>query len=471
MRSTGSTGGDRRYIRSRPRTAPRARGGPIDPRRTLIRRARRPPAEPAASRRSRPAASAPRRCGTPSSTSACRRSARASWRPRSSTGWSRSTRSHVCVCETCFLVQLEEYVAPERDLHASTPTSRPTPTAGSSTRGATPSMMIERFGLGRARASSSSSPATTATCCSTSSRAGIPVLGIEPAAQRRRGRGRAQGVPHARRVLRRARRRAELRRRRRSGRPDRSATTCSPRCPDLNDFVGGHRRSCSRPTGVVTIEFPHLLRLIEENQFDTIYHEHFSYFSLATVERIFAAHGLDGLRRRGAADPRRLAAHLRAATPTTRRRRSPSASARCATRESAAGCDDLGDYRALRRAGRGDQARAARVPDRRASRAGKRVVGYGAPGKGNTLLNYCGIRTDFLDYTVDRNPYKQGSFLPGHAHPDPSRPSGSRETRPGLRADPAVEPARRDRRRSWPTSASGAASSSCPDPGCRGPTR
>jgi hypothetical protein len=180
-------------------------------------------------------------------------------------------------------------------------------------------------------------------------------------------------------------------------------------------------------TGVVTIEFPHLMRLTEDNQFDTIYHEHFFYFSLMTAERIFAAHGLRLF------DVEELSTHggsLRiygchadnpAQAQTVRYRE-------LMQREKAASYDRLETYAAF----------AERVKETKrklleflieAKRKGKTIVGYGAPGKGNTLLNYCGIRTDFLDYTVDRNPYKQGKFLPG-THIPIYHPDRIRETQP-----------------------------------------
>jgi hypothetical protein len=180
--------------------------------------------------------------------------------------------------------------------------------------------------------------------------------------------------------------------------------------PDINSFVGGMKLLLA-PGGTVTMEFPHLVRLMDENQFDTIYHEHFSYFSLLAVERIFAAHGLRVF------DVEELWTHggslriwARHADETARPVTARVVDLR--TREERAGLRDMATY------GRFEER--VRETKRKlldfligAKRAGKRVVGYGAPGKGNTLLNYCGIRTDFLDFTVDRNPYKHGRFTPG----------------------------------------------------------
>jgi len=181
------------------------------------------------------------------------------------------------------------------------------------------------------------------------------------------------------------------------------------------------------PRGVITMEFPHLTRLVAENQFDTIYHEHFSYFSLLSVGQIFAEHGLtiydvDELETHGGS-LRIYACHaedpLRPITPRVDALR---------VHESEAGLDQLNYY--------ADFAEQVRETKRKlldfliaAKRAGKSIAGYGAPGKGNTLLNYCGIRTDFLDYTVDRNPYKHGKFLPG-THIPIHPPERIRETRP-----------------------------------------
>lgn len=196
--------------------------------------------------------------------------------------------------------------------------------------------------------------------------------------------------------------------------------------PDLNDFVGGARQLL-KPRGVMTAEFPHLLRTLEQNQFDQIYHEHFSYFSFTTIERVFAAHGLTLF------DVEELPTHggslrifARHASDESRpvEKRVPELWAR----EDAAGITKLDRYDRF-----AEQARKVKRDLLafliEAKRAGKSIVGYGAPGKGNTLLNYCGIRSDFLDYTVDRSTYKQGKFLPG-THIPIFAPERISETRP-----------------------------------------
>jgi SAM-dependent methyltransferase len=179
--------------------------------------------------------------------------------------------------------------------------------------------------------------------------------------------------------------------------------------PDLNDFVRGVSILLA-PTGTATFEFPHLSRLIEGLQYDTIYHEHFSYFSLFTIREIFAAHGLavtdvEELKSHGGS-LRVYARHASAGTP-------PSAAVvELIEREECEGLRDPERY--ARFASDVEASKRALLKfliDRRES--GRRVAGYGAPGKGNTLLNYCGIRTDLIEYTVDRSTYKHGRFTPG----------------------------------------------------------
>jgi 2-polyprenyl-3-methyl-5-hydroxy-6-metoxy-1,4-benzoquinol methylase len=196
--------------------------------------------------------------------------------------------------------------------------------------------------------------------------------------------------------------------------------------PDLNDFIGGLKLLLSR-RGVITMEFPHLLRLMEENQFDTIYHEHFSYFSFITVERVFAGHGLTIF------DVQELPTHggsLRiyarhdddAAQPVNENVR------RMRQEEERRGFARPESYSSFSEQVRETKRKLLDFLIE-AKRDGKSVVGYGAPAKGNTLLNYCGIRTDFLDYTVDLSPHKQGLYLPGTRIPIHS-PEKIKETRP-----------------------------------------
>lgn len=253
--------------------------------------------------------------------------------------------------------------------------------------------------------------------------AGIPCLGVEPAANVARA-AEAQGVASlvkffgaaTARELAATGRQADLL----------LGNNVLAHVPDLNDFVEGLRIAL-KPGGAITMEFPHLLQLIRENQFDTIYHEHFSYLSLLTVRTIFAAHALRLF------DVERLPTHggsLRiyachegnAALPT-----GPAVPA-LVEEEQAAGLAGSEAYARF-----AEQVREAKRSLLefliRAKREGRTIVGYGAPAKGNTLLNYCGVRTDFIDYTVDRSPHKQGTYLPGTRIPVHA-PERIFETRP-----------------------------------------
>ena len=180
--------------------------------------------------------------------------------------------------------------------------------------------------------------------------------------------------------------------------------------PGLNDFVTG-MKILLKPTGVITMEFPHLQRLVDDRQFDTIYHEHFSYFSFITVEQVFAQHGLTLF------DVEELPTHggsLRIYGRHTEDISKPVSERVIALRERE---QRLG-YTSLELYNSFAEKVIATKRDIlefmiKAKREGKSIVGYGAPAKGNTLLNYCGIRTDMISYTVDRSPYKQAHLLPG----------------------------------------------------------
>jgi 2-polyprenyl-3-methyl-5-hydroxy-6-metoxy-1,4-benzoquinol methylase len=252
---------------------------------------------------------------------------------------------------------------------------------------------------------------------------GIPVLGIEPAANIAEVANRQKvptlvrffGEPLARELAD-AGKEADLI----------VANNVLAQVPDLNDFVKG-MKILLKPRGVVTIEFPHLMRTMQGMQFDQVYHEHFSYFSFTTAERVLAAHGLTVF------DVEELPTHggsLRIfARHTEDASRSVEARVRdLRSREAAAGLMRLEGYAQFADAVK-ETKRALLSFLIEAKNSGKAVVGYGAPGKGNTLLNYCGVRTDLVDYTVDRNPYKQGKFLPG-THIPIHHPDRIQETRP-----------------------------------------
>jgi hypothetical protein len=183
--------------------------------------------------------------------------------------------------------------------------------------------------------------------------------------------------------------------------------------PDVNDFVAG-MKLLLKETGVITMEFPHLVRLIAENQFDTIYHEHFSYFSFTTVRRIFAQHGIrlfdvEELPTHGGS-LRIYGCHSGAAHQDTKN------VGALLAKEAELGVETKEYYASFAENVR-ETKRALLEFLIDVKRKGKTVVGYGAPGKGNTLLNYCGIRRDFVDYTVDRSPHKQNNLLPGSRIP------------------------------------------------------
>ncbi len=196
--------------------------------------------------------------------------------------------------------------------------------------------------------------------------------------------------------------------------------------PGLNDFVKG-MNILLKPHGVITMEFPHLMRLVEENQFDTIYHEHFSYFSFITVNKVFAAQDLkifdvEELPTHGGS-LRIYICHAEDASKTVTGHVGD-----LIKKEKAAGFHNLQYYVSF-----GIKVKEAKRNILefmiKTKRQGKSMVGYGAPAKGNTLLNYCGIRTDFMDYTVDRSPHKQGLFLPG-THIPIYHPDKVKETKP-----------------------------------------
>jgi hypothetical protein len=196
--------------------------------------------------------------------------------------------------------------------------------------------------------------------------------------------------------------------------------------PALNDFVRG-LKVLLKPQGVITMEFPHLMRLMAENQFDTIYHEHFSYFSFYTVQKVFAAHGLtvfdvDELSTHGGS-LRIYCCHEGDSTKSIHPR-----VLELQHREEKEGLGQLEHYVSF-------SGRVTYVKRQlllfliSAKEAGKTIAAYGAPAKGNTLLNYCGIGSDFIDYTVDRSPHKQGKFLPG-THIPIDEPDAIKRTKP-----------------------------------------
>jgi SAM-dependent methyltransferase len=324
----------------------------------------------------------------------------------------------VYVCESCYLAQIEEYVSPEAIF---TEYAYFSSYADSWLRHAKSytEMMVERFGVG---------PDSLVVELASNDgyllqyfvEKGVPVLGVEPARNIARV-AIEKGIPTLVEFF--GEKTAE-----RLAAGGKKAdlivgNNVLAQVPGLNDFVKG-MKVLLKPRGIITVEFPHLVRLMEENQFDTIYHEHFSYFSFLSVEKIFAAHGLTLF------DVDELPTHGGSLRIYAGDATKPVASrvAELRSREEAVGLTQMPTYRAF----------SDKVQETKRKllafliqikREGKTVCGYGAPGKGNTLLNYCGIRTDFLDYTVDRNPYKQGKFTPG-THIPIFSPDKIRETHP-----------------------------------------
>jgi hypothetical protein len=322
---------------------------------------------------------------------------------------------HVYVCDRCWLVQLPEYVAPEQifdDQYAYFSSYVGALLENARTYA---DLMTSRFAL-NANSRVVEVASNDGYLLQYFVKKGVPVLGIEPTANTA-AEGVKKGVPSVQRFF---------------GRKTASEVRAShgpadlllgnnvlAHVPDINDFVGG-LKTLLAPAGVITMEFPQLLHLIEQNYFDTIYHEHFSYLSFTTVETIFAKHGLtlfdvDEVPLHGGSIriyARHAANNSKPVDPRV---------AAMKSRENAAGHDRLDYY-----LGYGERVKATKrklvsfLVD--AKNRGKSIAAYGAPGKSTTLLNYCGIGTDFLDYTVDRSPHKQGNFMPGTRipirHPD-----------------------------------------------------
>ena len=328
---------------------------------------------------------------------------------------------HAYVCEKCFLVQLEEFVSPENIFNEYAYFSSYSDSWVEHMRRYA-DQVAERLGLG---------PHSQVVEVASNDgyllqhfvKKGIPVLGIEPAVNVARV-AIDKGIPTLVKFF------GEETARELASEGWKADLLCGAnvlaQVPRPNDFVKG-LRLLLRSTGTITIEFPHLVRLMAENQFDTIYHEHFSYFSLLSSEQLFARHDLtifdvEEIPTHGGS-LRIWARHAEdASRPVTERL------LRLRDREVELGLKRLDTYARF-----GEQVAETKRKLMTfliaAKGAGKRIAGYGAPGKGNTLLNYCGIRTDFIDFTVDRSVYKQGKFLPGTRIPI-FPPEKIREARP-----------------------------------------
>jgi hypothetical protein len=326
------------------------------------------------------------------------------------------------VCDRCFLVQLEEFETPERIFSDYAYFSSYSVSWVEHARRYA-EQMIESLALGP-KSQVVEIASNDGYLLRHFHERGIPVLGVEPAANvaeeaivkgiptlvRFFGRGTARSIAEGRR--------ADLL----------LGNNVLAHVPDLNDFVAGMKELLA-PRGTITMEFPHLMRLMEDNQWDTIYHEHFSYFSFLTASRVFAAHGLrlfdvEELTTHGGSLRVYGAHHDDPSKPESPR------ALELRERERAAGYERLATYTGYGARVEADKRRILQFLIELKNER-RRVVGYGAPAKGNTLLNYCGVRRDFLDYTVDLNPYKQGRLLPG-SHIPIRAPQAIREDRPDV---------------------------------------
>jgi SAM-dependent methyltransferase len=329
---------------------------------------------------------------------------------------------HALACDRCFLVQLEEFETPETIFSDYAYFSSYSTSWLQHCR-AYAEMAIERFELG---------PGSQVVELASNdgyllqyfAERGVPVLGVEPGANVAEV-ARERGIPTEVEFFGQevatslaARRQADLL----------IGNNVLAHVPDLNDFVAGMHELLA-PDGVITMEFPHLERLIEERQFDTIYHEHFSYFSLLTSRRVFAAHGLrifdvDEVPTHGGS-LRIYAAHADSAAHPV-----GDAIHTLEAREERAGLTDIATYVSF---GQAVQQEKREILESLIGlkNEGKTIVGYGAPAKGNTLLNFCGIGTEFIEFTTDRSPHKQGRFLPG-SHIPIRAPEEIERTRPDV---------------------------------------
>mgnify|MGYP001573239038 FL=1 len=315
----------------------------------------------------------------------------------------------VYVCNNCYLVQLDEYESPEkifRDYpyfssysqiwlkHAKDYVDK----------------MINRFGINN-RSSVVEIASNDGYLLQYFVEKSVPVLGIEPAANVAEV-ARKKGIPtevsffgtEVAKKLAKEGKSADLL----------LGNNVLAHVPNLNDFVKG-LKLLLKPQGVITMEFPHLMRLMEETQFDTIYHEHLSYFSFLTVEKIFSAHGLTVF------DAEELATHggslrIYACHKADKTKNNSRRSLELKQREIDAGYTNINHYLTFNETVAALKRSILKYLIQ-LKEDGKTIVGYGAPAKGNTLLNYCGIGTDFIDYTVDKNPHKQGHYLPGSRIP------------------------------------------------------
>jgi len=328
---------------------------------------------------------------------------------------------HAWVCEKCKLVQLEEFETPA-EIFSDYAYFSSYSESWLRHAEAYVEMMCGRFGFG-AKSKVVEIASNDGYLLQYFKRRGVGVMGIEPAKNVATVAIEQRGIPTRSEFFGKA---CAAKLVAEAERPDLLlGNNVLAHVPDINDFVAG-MRTLLAPSGIITMEFPHLLRLIDENQFDTIYHEHFSYLSLQTVQHIFAAHGLKIF------DVEELPTHggsirIFASHVENPQEAAPSVDAMLA-KEHRRGLSGLAVYEAfdqqIKQTKRGFLSFLIEAKSQ-----GKTIAGYGAAAKGNTLLNYSGVGRDFLDYVVDRSPHKQGKFLPG-THLSIYAPEKVEETRP-----------------------------------------
>lgn len=329
---------------------------------------------------------------------------------------------HTYICDKCFLVQLQEFVAPSEIYNDYAYFSSYSDSWLQHAKKYT-YLMIDKFGLNK-KSLVAEIASNDGYLLQWFQGKNIPILGIEPSAnvadyaikeKKIRTEVKFFGVETAEFL------------KEKYGQPDLLlGNNVLAHVPNINDFVKG-MKIFLKPGGIITMEFPHLQKLIEERQFDTIYHEHIFYLSFTIVSEIFESHGLqlwdvEELSTHGGS-LRIYGKHMEdSSKPISNRVKD------LLQRELDMGFKNLEFYKYFEENVRETK---RKILDFliKTKRDKKQIVGYGAPGKGNTLLNYCGVRTDFLDYTVDRNPHKQGKFLPGTLIPilDPVK---IKETKP-----------------------------------------
>jgi SAM-dependent methyltransferase len=328
---------------------------------------------------------------------------------------------HVQVCDRCFLVQLEAYVSPEHIFSEYAYFSSYANTWLQHCKNYTDNI-VERFNLND-QSFVIELASNDGYLLQYFVEKNIPVLGIEPATNIAKI-AVEKGVPTLNEFF---GKECALRLVQQGKQADLiAANNVLAHVPDLNDFVAGIK-VLLRSQGIFTGEIQHLMKLMAANQFDTIYHEHFCYHTFTTLEKIFAAHEMTLF------DVEELPTHggsLRIYARHSDDESKPVSdrAIELRSREQEAGFGSIERYTSFDKQVRETKRKLLEFLIK-VKREGKVVAGYGAPGKGNTLLNYCGIRTDFLDYTVDRNPYKHGKFLPG-THIPIYAPNKIQETKP-----------------------------------------